>query len=129
MKILVIDDNPAVLEVTGLMLTAEGHTVLTAEGGADGLARLAAEGPIDLVLTDLRMPELTGVDVVRAVRRQWPAVRVGILSGSLEGFELALAPGEVDVIVTKPMTFESLHEALAGLERTGHRPALAFDAH
>ena len=78
MKILLIDDDETVLEVIGLMLVAEGHTVLPASSGRDGLARLEAGEVVDLVLTDLRMPGMNGWDVVCAVRSRWPSVRVGI---------------------------------------------------
>src|SRR6266852_3291911 len=60
LRILLIDDEPTVLDVIALMLTFDGHTVLTATNGRQGLARLEAGEVVDLVLTDLMMPELSG---------------------------------------------------------------------
>src|SRR5882724_9909374 len=65
LKVLVIDDEPTVLEVIALMLAFDGHTVLTASNGEEGLARLAAGESVDLVLTDLMMPQINGWDVAR----------------------------------------------------------------
>jgi CheY-like chemotaxis protein len=111
-KVLVIDDNTAVLEVIALMLASDGHTVATAAGGPDGLARLAAGETADLVLTDLGMPEMSGWDVVKAVSSRWPAVRVGLMTGTLLSPQDQQEP--VDVLLTKPMTLEQLCGAVAG---------------
>ena len=114
MKILVIDDDPAVLEAVALMLTSGGHTVATAGGGRDALARLEAGETMDLVLTDLRMPEMSGWEVVRAVRSRWPTVRVGLMTGALLSLREQRDP--VDVLLTKPMTLEQLLGAVADCE-------------
>jgi two-component system, cell cycle sensor histidine kinase and response regulator CckA len=114
MRILLIDDDEAVLEVIALMLTAQGHAVVTAVGGRDGLARLAAGGPVDLVLTDLAMPGMSGWDVVRAVRAGWPAVPVGLVTGTPD--HLPAEAEAVDVLIAKPVTLESLRLAMSTVE-------------
>lgn len=114
MKILLIDDEPTVLEVIALMLTFEGHTVLTATNGPQALARLERGESVDLVLTDLMMPELSGWEVVRAVRSHWPAIRVGVITATPK-----YRPDRreaVDVLLKKPVTLESLREAMAGIQ-------------
>jgi CheY-like chemotaxis protein len=112
-KVLVIDDNTAVLEVVALMLTSDGHTVATAGGGRDALARLEAGETADLVLTDLEMPEMSGWQVVQAVRSRWPTVRVGLMTGALLSFEEQREP--VDMLLPKPMTLEQLRGAVPDL--------------
>jgi CheY-like chemotaxis protein len=66
-RILVIDDELGVRETLVHLLRALGYDVIEAEGGRAGLARLA-EGAVDLVLTDLGMPDVNGWDVARAVK-------------------------------------------------------------
>ena len=113
MKILLIDDEASVLEVVALMLAADGHTVVTASGGREGLARLESGEAVDLVLTDLAMPKMSGWEVVRAVRERWPALRVGLITGTPE--HLAEQRERVDVLMIKPVTLVSLREGLAQL--------------
>jgi CheY-like chemotaxis protein len=70
-RVLVIDDDPSVLEVVRYLLDAFGFECQTAVGGANGLARFG-EGGWDLVLTDLAMPEMSGWDVIEAIRQRAP---------------------------------------------------------
>ena len=114
MKVLVIDDNTVVLEVIALMLASDGHTVATAGGGRDALARLETGEAMDLVLTDLKMPEMSGWEVVQAVRSRWPTVRVGLMTGTPLPLQERREP--VDLLLTKPMTLEQLHGAVAYCE-------------
>ncbi len=115
MRILVIDDSTAVLETVALLLVREGHTVSTAPDGRQGLARLEAGEPVDLVLTDLDMPNLSGTEVVRQVRSRWPQVRVGIMTGKIDH---RLAEHEpVDVLLRKPVSLYELREAINRLSR------------
>ena len=80
--ILVVDDEEALREVTGRMLTRSGYTVLTASSGAQAieLARTHA-GPIQLVLTDVIMPKMQGPTVAKEVRKVRPDIRVLFMSG------------------------------------------------
>ena len=114
MKILLIDDDAAVLEVVALMLAVEGHVVLPSGSGRAGLAMLEAGESVDLVLTDLAMPEMSGWEVVRAVRSRWPGVHVGLVTGTPE--HLAEQREPVDTLITKPVTLAGLREALRRIE-------------
>ena len=73
MRVLVIEDNASLRDVVRLALEAAGHEVLTATQGLEGLAYLNGH-PVDLVLTDLFMPEMDGIEVIAALRRQFPGV-------------------------------------------------------
>jgi CheY-like chemotaxis protein len=115
LRILLIDDNEAVLDALGLLLLREGHTVSTAPDGRQGLARLEAGEPVDLVLTDFDMPEISGLEVVREVRLRWPHVRVGIMTGMME--ELPKPREPVDMLFSKPVNLYELREAITRLSR------------
>ena len=67
-RILLVEDDPSLREITALGLTASGFTVVTADDGQAGLDRFAAE-PFDLVLLDVMLPRLDGLEVARAIRR------------------------------------------------------------
>jgi len=103
-----------VLEVVSLMLASEGHAVLAAGSGREGLARLESGEAVDLVLTDLAMPHMTGWDVVRAVKTSWPATPVGLITGTPE--HLAEQREVVDALIMKPLTLESLRQGIRQVE-------------
>ncbi|HEY5384773.1 MAG TPA: response regulator [Acidimicrobiales bacterium] len=80
--ILVVDDEEALREVTGRMLTRSGYTVLTASSGAQAIELAASHvGPIDLVLTDVIMPKMQGPTVAKEVRKVRSGIRVLFMSG------------------------------------------------
>ena len=68
-KILVVDDNLDSRELIHLHLSTEGYTVVTASNGQEGLYLASAEHP-DLIITDINMPELDGIQLVRQLREQ-----------------------------------------------------------
>jgi CheY-like chemotaxis protein len=109
MRILLVDDEPSVRAVVAELLELEGHTVLQAESGPDGLAVLATDGAVELVLADVGMPRMNGWTLAREVRRRYPSLRVGLITGY--GSASPFGPAEssvVDFIIAKPITNESL---------------------
>jgi len=78
--ILVIDDDETIRHFLPRELKAEGYQVLTADSGKAGLQILEKE-PADLVLLDIRMPDLTGIQVLERIRQQWPDQLVVMLTG------------------------------------------------
>jgi CheY-like chemotaxis protein len=118
MRILVIDDEDEVRRVLASLLAALGHTVHQAAGGPEGLARLEAGPPVDLVLTDLGMPEMTGWEVAWAIKARWPHIPVGLVTGW--GSQVDAAPGDHQMIafrLSKPFTVEALQGMIAGCRR------------
>ena len=104
------------------MLAEDGHRVIQAANGSEGRARFRAEAPIDLVLTDLGMPGMTGWDVARAVKAADRALPVVLLTGW--GNEPQGRPEDramADFVVAKPVTQEDLRAALAQV--LARRPA------
>ena len=66
-RILVVDDEPSMREMLRIVLRRDGYDVVLAENGREAIDRLQAE-PFDLLLSDIRMPDLSGVDVLRAAK-------------------------------------------------------------
>lgn len=112
--ILVVDDEESVRAITRLTLTTYGYQVLTAVDGADALAIYARQGEgIDLVLTDMRMPIMSGPAMIHAMKRMDPAVRIIAASGLDSGrSEAAMDHGGVRRFLEKPYTAERLLEAV-----------------
>lgn len=102
-RILVVDDDPSVREFLVAALTAEGHAVVAAEGGQRGI-ELFQEGAFDLVVTDVRMPGTTGLELLRTIKRLSPDVEVIVVTAhaSVDTAIEALRDGAYDLI-TKPL--------------------------
>jgi DNA-binding response OmpR family regulator len=118
-RILVADDNEDILRLIALSLRLAGHEVLLARDGAEALELAIDQGP-DLALLDVRMPNLTGHDVLRRIResvsRRFPVILVSAMAD-----EKAIARGRregADAYITKPFSPAQLvREAEAALAR------------
>jgi CheY-like chemotaxis protein len=127
LRILVVDDDPALLESLRNSLQDEGHQVTTADGGQAGIdafrdAQLSQE-PFDVVITDLGMPYVSGRQVVDSVRAASPRTPIILLTGwgqhSAADNE---TPPQVDRLLGKPPRLRELRAALAEITRTDGRP-------
>jgi signal transduction histidine kinase len=119
LRILIIDDEPSVREALADSLGEDGHTVVQAASGAEGLARLADGAKVDVVVTDLGMPGMSGWDVARAVRTRHPGLPVGLLTGWAVALEISAEERRgVDFLIAKPYTTEALRAAFAGIVPT-----------
>jgi CheY-like chemotaxis protein len=87
LRLLYVDDEPAIREVTSTILVDQGYDVLTAEDGLDAL-RLLADPLPDVVISDLRMPRMSGFELLKVVRERFPHVPVIAVSGEFAGNEL-----------------------------------------
>ena len=117
MRILVIEDEPAVARMVERGLTAHGHQVLIAETGEDGLLFVRSE-PIDLVLLDILLPGRDGHEVLTDIRRLRSDLPVIMLTArdDLDSRVTALDSGADDYI-TKPFAFEELLARVRALTR------------
>jgi two-component system KDP operon response regulator KdpE len=119
-RILVVDDDPQIRKALSVNLGARGYDVDVAASGEDGLARAAAHHP-DLVLLDLGLPGIDGIDVVRGLRG-WTTVPIIILSvRNAEADKVRALDAGADDYVTKPFGIDELLARLrAALRR--HTP-------
>ncbi len=113
LKILLIEDELVVREVITDMLAALGHQVLAVDSGEKGLGRLASGESVDIVLTDLKMPGMSGWEVLQAIKARWPHLPAGIITGTPELLQEQREP--VDVVMRKPIRLDALREAIGRL--------------
>ncbi len=101
--ILCVDDEPSILSALRRLFRARGFQVKVAESGQAGLALLASE-PVDLVISDMRMPEMDGVVFLEQVRQRWPDITRLLLTGYADITSImgAINRGEIYRYIAKP---------------------------
>ncbi|TKJ33089.1 MAG: sigma-54-dependent Fis family transcriptional regulator [Planctomycetes bacterium B3_Pla] len=111
-RILIVDDSGATLEVLQRNLTAAGYRVFTAPGVAEAVEILGGTA-LDLVITDLKMPKVGGLDLVRHVRENFKDTEAMMITGypSIEGAVNAIKTG-AEEFLAKPFTDEELLSAV-----------------
>jgi len=115
-KILIADDDPQILRALRITLSARGYDVVTASDGREAL-RLAADAHPDIVVLDLGMPGLTGIEVIEGVRG-WSAVPILVVSGRSDSLDKVLAlDAGADDYVTKPFAADELLARIRALAR------------
>jgi two-component system KDP operon response regulator KdpE len=128
-KILIADDDPQILRALRITLTARGYEVLTASNGRAALDQAIEHHP-DLLVLDLGMPGLTGIEVIEALRG-WTQIPILVVSGRSESFDKvdALDAG-ADDYVTKPFAADELLARIRALSRrtpsATDEPSVAF---
>jgi len=104
--VLVVDDEPLLLELTASMLEDLGCEVVTASCGVDALAKLRAEERIEILITDIQMPGLDGYELAEKARRERPELQIILCSGRADA-----TPGLS--LIRKPFTQEGLAGVMA----------------
>jgi two-component system response regulator HydG len=112
-KLLAVDDAPDTLELLQRNLTAAGYVVFTASSVAEAI-RALERNPVDLVITDMKMPGVTGLDLVRHVRENLPDTGIIVITGypSVDGAVEAVKTG-AEEYVSKPFTSKELSAAVS----------------
>ena len=120
-RILVVDDEPAQLELIGGFLEKRGFEAVLAQSATQALERFRHE-PVDLVLTDQKMPDMSGLDLLKALRAVNPETAVIVITahGTVETAVEAIKTGATDYL-TKPVDLE---EMLYRIERVRERRRL-----
>lgn len=126
-RVLIVDDNVDLAENLREIFEDEGYECVLAEDGSGALHRLRDE-PIDLVITDLKMEGMTGLDVLRSVSRQWPQTPVIIVTAYARELtvETARQEGAADVL-PKPVDVDSLLDRVHRLLQSRCRVLLVED--
>ncbi|EBH9976000.1 two-component system response regulator GlrR [Salmonella enterica subsp. arizonae serovar 40:z36:-] len=117
--LLLVDDDPGLLKLLGMRLASEGYSVVTAESGQEGLRILNRE-KVDLVISDLRMDEMDGMQLFTEIQKVQPGMPVIILTahGSIPDAVAATQKG-VFSFLTKPIDKDALYKAIdEALEQT-----------
>ncbi len=120
-RIMIVDDEMSILTVLRVLVGSMGHDAVTFRDPAEALRFIDTDEPLDLVLSDLRMTEISGLDVLRAVREKRPRLPVIMVSAYLNGelWEQAFAMG-ASAYLSKPFKVDELtakiKTALAGSE-------------
>ena len=108
-SLLLVEDEQVLRTLVAEFLRNEGYDVLEAADGGEGVRLYLDEGPFDLLLVDLRMPVMTGVEVCRRVKQQNPGQKVMVCSAAIvKESEDALRAVGVDHYLTKPYHPENL---------------------
>lgn len=114
-RILVVDDEELVRLTLRQMLEAGGHDVIEAANGKQGVA-LEAEHAVDLVVTDIIMPEQEGIETIVQLRRKNPSLKIVAISGggrmkNMDFLKIAANVG-ADATLTKPFSTQELTEVV-----------------
>jgi two-component system OmpR family response regulator len=119
LKILVVEDEKSVSHVIAMVLGGPTSKVTTARNGWEALIRIGVEPkPFDVVITDHRMPRMTGLELVRRLRTKNFAGKILVLSAHLTDQEIAAYEKlNVDMMMTKPFDFDELQDAMAVLNK------------
>lgn len=123
-RVLVVDDDRAVLRLAERLLRARGYEVTVAESVAEAVSQLAAR-PFDVVLADKNLPNASGLELARAVRAQWPTVALVLMTAHVE--PPVLRTSLIDGYLAKPFRrIDEVPEALeAAVERRSRTVQLA----
>ena len=114
-KLLLVDDNAMLLELMETLLSIDGHNVRAVKSGEAALEAVKAEAP-DLVICDSIMPEMSGLELIEAVRRQpdWEGIPFLFITGK-DSWELdkKVTNGKHTSLLIKPFDPDDLYEAVA----------------
>lgn len=109
LTILAVDDDALVLMSTSAMIEELGHTVLEASSAREALEILRKSPNVTLVITDQAMPDMTGVELAAAIRKEWPDLPVILATGYSD-----LPVGSPDYpMLAKPFTEKDIARAIA----------------
>jgi two-component system chemotaxis response regulator CheY len=115
---LVIDDEPQMRRLIARVLTGAGHTVREANNGAEGIGLFHQANPA-LVITDLMMPDMEGIEMIQELRREAPTIPILAISGSGPAAYLLAATGlGATSALAKPFRASELLSAVGRLLKT-----------
>lgn len=118
-KILVVDDEPSVCSMMVAMLEPDGYDMIAADSGVEAVD-VCKEVPVDLIITDIVMPNKNGIDLIMQVKKEYPGIPViaisggGGIAGRFDYLEIAKLVG-ADNILKKPFEIEELRSAVSNV--------------
>jgi response regulator RpfG family c-di-GMP phosphodiesterase len=128
LRVLVVDDDPLVLDFLRDVMASE-HCLVSATTTAEEGLELVAEHPFDLVLTDIRLPALSGLDLLRAVKTRQPLTPVVLITGapSVNSAVFALRHGALDYL-RKPFSVDEVQQLVRSVAATRRQPPAELPA-
>jgi signal transduction histidine kinase/DNA-binding response OmpR family regulator len=113
-RILVVDDERAILDALREVLTRDGHSVVACAGGADALHEIERQ-PFDLIITDLGMTGVSGWEVARLAKSSTPATPIAMMTGWSDSIEVEQATTRgVDYLIAKPFRLNDIRRVVGG---------------
>ena len=125
-RVLIVDDEPAVLTLVDRVLRTAGYETRTAAGAADALVLADNEGPYDLLLTDVAMPNTEGCELARRMHQRHPTTKVMYLTAYVHKLLTARMRADEDyddIVLEKPITNQALLDGVS-LGLFGHTRGL-----
>ena len=109
-RILIVEDDASVRDFTARAIASAGHRIETAEDGDLGLASIRdARGGYDLVLSDIRMPAMDGIEMARRAASEYPGIRILLMTGFADQRERAADLQHIVIdVVSKPFTLNEI---------------------
>ena len=109
-KLLIVEDDESVRTLAARALERDGHSVAIACDGAQGLAQIQqARGGFDLVVSDIRMPEMDGIEMAKAAASLFPAMKILLMTGYADQRERAEELNGIIIdVVQKPFTLAEI---------------------
>lgn len=98
LTVLYVDDDKVILDYVSMIVGRRTKKTLTAENGIQGLERLQENPEIDIILTDLNMPEMSGSEMLFEVRKNYPDIPVIAITAFEEGYDIR----DFDAVIIKP---------------------------
>jgi DNA-binding response OmpR family regulator len=119
MQILVVEDEKAIAHMIAMVLGGPASKVVRARNGWEALIKIGATAqPFDVVITDHRMPRMTGLQLVRQLRAQNFGGKILVVSGHLSDEDIrGYEELNVDMMMSKPFDFDELQQAMAVLNK------------
>ena len=117
-SILVVDDEPAIVETVAELLSWEGHTVLTANDGAHALEVLRGSTKVDVVIIDFMMPVMDGIQCIREIRADEKLASTKIILTTAAPTAIPKDAPRYDVLLVKAFSVDDLREAIARVLKT-----------
>jgi DNA-binding response OmpR family regulator len=115
-KLLIIDDNKEILDALCEFLSKKKYDIISANNGLEGLKYLEKEEQgFDVVITDLIMPDISGVAVISIIKKKFPDTLVIAITGWGEHPEALATEAEADLVMEKPFELSELEKSLKKL--------------
>jgi DNA-binding NtrC family response regulator len=131
MQILIIEDDEQVQKIICEMLSLSGHTIVTANNGEDGIAKMADNPDISIVITDLFMPKKEGLETIVEIKKTWPKVGIiAISGGGIIDSQISLRCAELlgaAVALKKPFSSGDLLRAIESKAADNVENKVVFD--